>query len=129
MRLYYRDAAGKKGTLDLRGPQNVPTTSRESDLGNTFNATLDEAFLRPGLEVYIEVDPDDRVAETDETNNRYPAAGYAALTVQEAPTLSVTLVPVTYRNRDPHHHQRDQGALRGRRAADVPAGQGERERA
>ena len=96
VRLHYRDASGKEGALDLQGPKNVPTTPREGDLKGTFNATLDTAFLRPGLEVYLEVDPDNTVAETNETNNRYPASGYAALVVQKAPTLNVTLVPVTY---------------------------------
>ncbi len=101
VRLHYRDASGKKGTLDLKGPRNVPTTPREGDLGNTFNAALDGSLLRPGLEVYIEVDPDNAVAETDETNNRYPASGYVALPVQNTPTLNVTLVPVTYQGATP----------------------------
>ena len=101
VRLHYRDAAGKKGALDLKGPGTVPTSTREGDLKSTFNALLEASFLRPGLEVYIEVDPENKVAETDETNNRYPASGYLALPVREAPVLNVTLVPVTYRSITP----------------------------
>ena len=101
VRLHYRDAGGKKGTLDLKGPKTVPVNTREGDLKSTFNALLEGSFLRPGLEVYVEVDPENAVAETDETNNRYPASGYAALPVREAPPLNVTLVPVTYRSITP----------------------------
>ncbi len=95
VRLHYKNGQ-VEGHLDLSSPASVPTQTDEGDLGSTFNAMLDEALITPGLRVAVEIDPDNEVAERDEANNRYPASGFVALSVTQAPTLNLTLVPVSY---------------------------------
>ena len=110
VRLHYKNA-GEEGYIDLTGPANVPTQSDEGDLGSTFNTMLDEALLTPELKIAVEIDPENRVAERNEANNRYPASGFVSLEVVHAPTLNLTLIPVHYQGRTPELDQAAQEAL------------------
>ena len=49
----------------------------------------------------MEIDPENNIAERNEANNRYPASGFVSLKVTQAPTLNLTLVPVSYRGKTP----------------------------
>ena len=100
VRLHYR-SADEEDYLDLSGPASVPTQTDEGDLGSTFNAVLDEALLAPGLEIAIEIDPENRVAERNEANNRYPVSGFVSLEVVRAPALNLTFVPISYQGSAP----------------------------
>ncbi len=100
VRLHYKNADGESH-LDLSGPASAPTQADEGDLGSTFNAMLDKTLLTPGLKVAVEIDPENRIAERNEANNRYPASGFISLKMTQAPTLNLTLVPVSYEGRTP----------------------------
>lgn len=41
------------------------------------------------VDFYVEVDPSNTIAETNETNNRYPASGYITLTFRRRDTLKI----------------------------------------
>ena len=110
VRLHYKSAK-EEGHIDLTGPASAPTQADEGDLGSTFNATLDEALLTPGLKIAVEIDPENNIAERNEANNRYPASGFVALKVTQAPTLNLTLVPVSYGGRTPTLDQAAQDDL------------------
>ena len=110
VRLHYRNG-DDEGHLDLSGPASVPTQTDEGDLGSTFNAMLDGALFTPGLKVAVEIDPDNEVVERNEANNRYPASGFVTLSVTQAPTLNLTLVPVSYKGNTPTLDQATQDDL------------------
>jgi hypothetical protein len=100
-KLFYKKANGDTGSLDLTGPTTVPTLVNEGMLAQTYNVIVPEDLVAPGLEIYIQVDSTNALAEANETNNRYPAEGYAKLVVQDPPRFDMTFVPVIIDGTDP----------------------------
>jgi len=98
VRLHYRHHGGPEATIDLDGPDAVPTDVDEGILGHTFNAWLDADVLRPGLAAYVAVT---LAGEADTSNNRFPAEGSWVPDVAMVPDARFTLVPVTYRGVTP----------------------------
>ncbi len=92
--LFYQQPNGQSGELLLTGPSTVPSVIDESDLQNTFNGTLKAADLQVGTQVYIVVDPDNEIPETNERNNRYPEVGYWVLDTKKVPKFDITFVPI-----------------------------------
>jgi len=108
--LHWR-AGGDSGTLSLAGPATVPTSPNEGSLSATFNATFAEGFLRGGMEVYVEVDPDNLYREHSEGNNRWPSSGWYDLDVTTMPSLDVTFVPINLNGTTPSVSQSDAEAM------------------
>lgn len=92
--LHWR-AGGNAGVIDLSGPATVPTNPAESNLDATFNATFGTGFIRNGMEVYLEIDPDDVYEEHDESNNRWPTSGWFDIGATAVPRFDITFVPIT----------------------------------
>ena len=92
--LHWR-SSGTQGEVVLNGPSTVPTNPDEGNLNKTFNATFDEAFLSNGMDVYVEVDPDNVFRENSEGNNRWPESGWFELDVTTMPSFDITFVPIT----------------------------------
>lgn len=66
------------GELKLEGPAQVPQAARVDELGSTYNATVPAEWVKPGLRVELEADPDNAIGEGVETDNRLtlePAVG------------------------------------------------------
>ena len=78
------------GTLDLTAPASVPTTDTATDLASTYWGVLPKEWVKPGLEVKLEIDAGRNVAESDEGNN---AQGLKP-TVGTENKLFLTMVPV-----------------------------------
>lgn len=75
--------------------EGVPTTTREGTLGSTWNYAVPASLVQPNLRVLAEVDPDNQIAESDETDNRFPRSGTPVeVAVQSVPTFRITFVPV-----------------------------------
>ncbi|HET7456957.1 MAG TPA: CARDB domain-containing protein [Gemmatimonadaceae bacterium] len=89
-------------TITIPAPSlSVPTggaAESEGSLTTSWNALVDGSLIEPGLSVRVEVDPGNAIGETDETNNAYPAAGPAAVTVAVAPPYRVRFVPIAQPN-------------------------------
>ncbi|MDQ4081051.1 MAG: Ig-like domain-containing protein, partial [Gemmatimonadota bacterium] len=93
VRLYHGGALHR--TLTVPATASVPTLLGEGTLGLSWNAALDPADVKLGLAVAAEIDPDGAVAESDETDNAYPAAGTPKpIDVREVPPFNLTLVPI-----------------------------------
>ena len=75
VKLFWRDAQGNTGSINMTAPNNMRTSLDEGRGNHTYNAVLQPDFFAQGREFYIEIDPDNKVPETDETNNRYPSVG------------------------------------------------------
>jgi hypothetical protein len=73
---------------------STPLTADEGALGASWNVAIPGDLIRPGLELVAELDPDGRVPEADETDNRLPATGRRAVTVRAQDPLRLMLVPV-----------------------------------
>lgn len=72
----------------------VPTSVDTASLGSSWNVLIPAARVVAGMAVQAVVDPDDGVAETDETDNLWPGTTPQAVTVRSVPTFSLRFVPV-----------------------------------
>ncbi len=99
--LNYRLPNGKVGKIDFQGKSNMATQVREGVLNDTFNLPLDKNFIVDGIEFFIEIDPDNRITEIDETNNRLPATGYFKPKTELIEPFRITFIPVHYPGQRP----------------------------
>ncbi len=56
---------------------------------------LPDTWLKAGTNIHLEIDPDNTISETNESNNRFPASGNRVLDFITPPTLKIKLVPIT----------------------------------
>ncbi|MCH9693202.1 MAG: hypothetical protein K0U72_01725 [Gammaproteobacteria bacterium] len=99
--LVLRSGSGNETVIPLNSPTSLSNNPRESEISDTFNALLDAGELTVGTEFYVEVDPENKVNESDESDNRYPNSGYEALDVAQLATLKVHFVPIDTNGRVP----------------------------
>ena len=94
VRLYNGPSLIQTYTIDGTG-SSVPTAVDESSLGRSWNVIVPGALIQPGLRLLADMDPGGLVAESDESNNQFPAGGTpAAVDVRTLPTFELRLVPV-----------------------------------
>ena len=82
---YVADIPEKAGTL--------PTAVDESDLGVSANAHIPAAWVQPGLEMVIEVDPAGALDPSLGLPTRIPESGRLSIPVYEVPEFDLTLIP------------------------------------
>lgn len=90
----YNELGALAGSLDS---SPITTPSLESDMARTLNFSLPPAWIRPGYSYYVQLDPNNRIAETNENNNRYPSSGTMAFNFSIVRPLHVMIVPILYR--------------------------------
>jgi hypothetical protein len=74
---------------------SVPTAIDEASLSSSWNAQLSGSFFQPGMRMMLDVDPTNAYAESNESDNLFPAVGIpVALDVRQVTPLNVTIVPV-----------------------------------
>ena len=66
----------------------------EGDLDRSYNATIPGEFIQPGLEFFVEADPEGLVPWAEGSQTRYPDSGAAAVDVVRVPPMELTVVPV-----------------------------------
>ncbi len=79
--------------IDAPNPQ-LPADVLQGDLDASYNAVIPAEHFQPGLEFYLEADPDGSLVLADDAENRYPAEGAVPIDVVEVPPMEVTVVPV-----------------------------------
>ena len=96
VRLRLFQGAAPVDSLDVPASAGaVPLTPDTANLGGSWNVLIPGARIAGGMSYQVEVDPSDAVAETDESDNRWPGAGATqAVSVQAVPALTVRFVPV-----------------------------------
>jgi hypothetical protein len=83
-------------TRTIAPPTTSAACAEEGTLASTWNEELAASFIAPGLSVLLDVDPDNAIAESDETDNVWPASGQPyPLDVRATSPMSVRFVPVT----------------------------------
>jgi len=80
------------GNLSFTCPNPIPTTTVQGDLSTTCNATLPGNWVAPGLRVELQADPNDQVAESDESDNALTLSP----SVGPGTALFLTVVPVVH---------------------------------
>jgi hypothetical protein len=97
-RLY--DGATLVSTLLLDAPMSAVATSVEdATYASAWSAPIPGSFIKPGLEIFAEVDPSNAVPEIGETDNAWPRVGRSTpIVVKNVPVFSIRLVPIEQSN-------------------------------
>jgi hypothetical protein len=83
-------------TLTINAPGTfTPTAINEGDATKSWNAAVPSAWIQPGTQVTLQVDPNSVIPESSKANN---SLGPVALDVRTLPTWRITLLPVTTPN-------------------------------
>ncbi len=77
-----------------RDDNRVPAEAQEGDVESSYNAVIPADMLTPGVQMFVEVDPEQDLPLTAESQTRFPDTGSDSLRVVEVPRLQLTLVPV-----------------------------------
>ncbi|HEX3233153.1 MAG TPA: hypothetical protein VHR41_03075 [Gemmatimonadales bacterium] len=87
-------------TVTINAPSgSVPQSPDEGTLNSSWNIPVSGALIQPNLSILADVDPTNAIAESNETDNVFPASGTAlALSVRTTPTFRVHLVPIKQSN-------------------------------
>ncbi|MYI06548.1 MAG: hypothetical protein F4059_04325, partial [Gemmatimonadetes bacterium] len=80
-------------------PSPIPTAVDESSLDRSANAVIPGDVIQPGLEMVIEVDPDNTLDPDLGVAKRIPGAGRLAVDVRAMPVLDLTLIPFIWTER------------------------------
>ena len=81
-------------TLMITAPGPVPTRVDEASLASSWNIQIPAASIQSGLAITAELDPDNQIKETNENDNRFPAAGAKTLTVRSVPAAKIRFISV-----------------------------------
>ena len=71
----------------------IPTELDEGDLSKSVNAKIPGEFVRPGLEMVVEIDPEGELDPELGVTKRIPETGRMKIDVREMPTFELTLIP------------------------------------
>lgn len=83
-------------SVDVTRPTlGVPLSVDSTVLGGSWNALIPAGRMSAGLSYQVQLDPDDSISETNESDNRWPSTtGQQGIAVQGVPPLNVRFVPV-----------------------------------
>lgn len=83
-------------TWTLNAPSaSVPVSVNEGSLTSSWNILVPASLMQPNLTVLAEVDPAGALAETNESDNNFPASGTPGpVDVRTLPTFNLRFVPV-----------------------------------
>ena len=105
---------------DIPGkPTSIPTEVDEGSLAGSANAEIAGWVIQPGLEMVVEVDPDDTLDPALGVAKRIPETGRLAVDVRAMPPFDLTLIPFIWSETrdssvvdlveaaaaDPEHHE------------------------
>ena len=89
----YRDGA-EVHTAEMEGrATSIPWQVNEGDLSSSANAVVPGSVVMPGLEMVVEIDPDQTLDAALGVGARLPATGRTAVNVRSVPPFDLTLVP------------------------------------
>ncbi len=90
---FYLDGAEVRVAEIPATPHPIPEEVDEGTLAASANAKLPGDFVRPGLELVIEVDPEGTLDPALGVAKRIPAEGRLAVDVREMPVFDLTVIP------------------------------------
>ena len=90
---FYRDGA-EVHTAEMEGrAKSIPWQVNEGDLSSSANALVPGSVVMPGLEMVVEIDPDQTLDAALGVGARLPPTGRTPLNVRSVPPFDLTLVP------------------------------------
>lgn len=77
-------------------PGGIPTEVAPGRIERSFNAAVPGAFVQPGAEIVVELDPDHALPLAPGSTRRIPAQGRTPLDARAVRPFALTVVPVQY---------------------------------
>ncbi len=78
------------------GTEKIPLKIDEGDLAKSANAEIPASWIRPDVEVYVTIDPDNTLPDSLRVNKRVPKTGSWTIDARTVPSLEFTLVPFVW---------------------------------
>ena len=78
------------------GENSTRLTAEQGILAASYNVELPADKVKQGLKYFVEIDYDNQVSETNEGDNRFPAASEREVTVKAMSPTGLRFVPVTF---------------------------------
>ena len=78
------------------GDYPIPKEVDESKLTKSANASIPGRYIRSGLEMVVEIDPDNTLDDSVDIVRRIPEEGRMAIDVKDMPSFQLTLIPFLY---------------------------------
>ena len=99
---FYRDGI-EVHTANIRGQtMNIPFQINEASLLNSANAVVPGSVVMPGLEMVVEIDPDQILDAALGIATRLPQTGRTALDVRSVLPFELTLIPFLWEENPDH---------------------------
>ncbi len=110
VRIYWQDGDGSSGFVSLEKAKENKMQLNEGILNDTHNYLLPRSFFKAGRRFYVEVDPENRIAESNEDNNIYPPLnsskadkeGFLRYSIRDVPVLKLTIIPLVIKGEAPN---------------------------
>ena len=91
-----RLTVGTAAPVTITAPESsVRFATDESELTSSWNYTVPGNLVQTGMSIVAEMDFDGAIAETNETDNRYPGTGSRSVLVKNVPTIGIRFVPIS----------------------------------
>ncbi len=90
---FYLDGAEAHTAEIAAQATSIPWQVNEGSLSHSANALVPGSVVRPGLEMVVEIDPDQTLDPTLGVGARLPPTGRTALNVRSVPLFDLTLIP------------------------------------
>ena len=78
------------------GDYPIPKEVDESKLTKSANADIPGRYIKPGLEIVVEIDPNNTLDDSVDIVKRIPEEGRMAIDVKDMPSFQLTLIPFLY---------------------------------
>ena len=99
---FYHDEA-EVHNVEIPGQgSKMPSEVDAGSLSSSANAVIPGSIIQPGLELVVDIDPEDTLDPILNVPSRIPETGRKTVVVREVPVLDLTLVPFLWRQ-DPDY--------------------------
>ncbi len=91
---FHRTSVGWTRSITIEpGSEKIPLEIEEGDLAKSANAEIPGSWIRPDVEVYVTIDPDNTLPDSLYVAERIPKSGAWNINARNMPRLKLTVVP------------------------------------
>ena len=93
---FYNNGAEVHSVETRAQVSRIPSLLDEGSLASSANAVVPGSIIAPGLELVVDIDPDETLGPLPGVQSRIPEAGRMAIEVLDVPPLNLTIIPLVW---------------------------------
>ena len=93
---FYNNGAEVHSVETRAQVSRIPSLLDEGSLASSANALVPGSIIAPGLELVVDIDPDETLGPLSGVQSRIPEAGGMAIEVLDVPPLNLTIIPLVW---------------------------------